>query len=54
MSIADRRHYLGEWAARFGHLKTLALPQHVAALNDQLRRWRETLSVSACTIDGTR
>ncbi len=48
VSIADRRHYIGEWAARFGHLKTLALPQHIAALNDQLRRWRETLSVSAC------
>ncbi len=48
VSIADRRHYIGEWAARFGHLKTLALPQHTAALNDQLRQWRETLSVSAC------
>ena len=48
VSIADRRHYIKEWAARFGRLKTLALPQHIAALNDQLRRWRETLSVSAC------
>ncbi len=48
VSIADRRHYIGEWAARFGHLKTLALPQHIATLNDQLRRWREALSVSAC------
>ena len=48
VSIADRRHYIGEWAACFGHLKTLALPQHTAALNDQLRQWRETLSVSAC------
>ena len=48
VSIADRRYYLGQWAARFGHLRTLALPQHTAALNDQLRQWRETLSVSAC------
>ncbi len=32
------------WVARFGRLKTLALPQPIGALNDQLRRWRETLS----------
>ena len=48
VSIADRRYYVGQWAARFGYLRTLALPQHTAALNDQLRQWRETLSVSAC------
>ena len=48
VSIADRRYYIGQWAARFGHLRTLALPQQTAALNDQLRQWRETLSVSAC------
>ena len=48
MSIADRRHHLGLWAARFGHLRTLTLPQQTAALNDQLRQWRETLSASAC------
>ena len=27
VSIADRRYYVGQWAARFGHLRTLALPQ---------------------------
>ncbi len=48
VSIADRRYYVGQWAARFGHLRTLALPQQTATLNDQLRQWRETLSVSAC------
>ena len=48
VSIADRRYYIGQWSERFGHLRTLALPQHTAALNDQLRQWRETLSVSAC------
>ncbi|MYD87981.1 MAG: phage integrase family protein [Acidobacteria bacterium] len=48
VSIADRRYYVRQWAARFGHLRTLALSQHTAALNDQLRQWRETLSVSAC------
>ena len=31
VSIADRRHYIGEWAARFCHLETLALPQRIAA-----------------------
>ena len=48
VSIADRRYYIGQWAARFGHLRTLALPQHTAALNEQLRQWRATMSVSAC------
>ena len=48
VSIADRQHHLGLWTARFGHLRTLALPQHTAALNHQLRQWRETRSASAC------
>ena len=48
ISIADRRHHIGLWTARFGRLRTLALPQQTAALNDQLRQWRETLSASAC------
>ena len=47
VSIADRRYYIGQWSARFCHLRTLALQQHTAALDDQLRQWRETLSVSA-------
>ena len=32
VSIADRQYHLGLWTARFGHLRTLALPQHTAAL----------------------
>ncbi len=48
VSMADRRHHIGLWVQRFGHLRTLALSQHIALLNDQLHRWRETLSASAC------
>ena len=48
VSMADRRHHIGLWVQRFGHLRTLALSQHVALLNDQLHQWRETLSASAC------
>ncbi len=48
VSIADRRHHIDLWTARFGHVRTLELPQHTAALNDQLRQWRETHSASAC------
>ena len=48
VSIADRRHHIGLWVGRFGHLRTLELPQHTGALNDQLRQWRETHSASAC------
>ena len=48
VSIADRRHHIGLWVRRFGHLRTLELPQHTGALNDQLRQWRETHSASAC------
>ena len=48
VSMADRRHHIGLWVRRFGHLRTLALSQHVGLLNDQLHQWRETLSASAC------
>ena len=48
VSMADRRHHIGLWVQRFGHLRTLELAQHVALLNDQLHQWRETLSASAC------
>ena len=47
-SIADRRHHVGLWVQRVGHLRTLSLSQHTGLLNDQLHRWRETLSASAC------
>ena len=48
VSIADRRHHIGLWIRRFGHLRTLELPQYTSALNDQLCQWRETHSASAC------
>ncbi len=48
VSIADRRYHIDLWTACFGHIRTLELPQHTAALNDQLRQWRETRSPSAC------
>ena len=48
VGFSDRRHQIGQWVQRFGHLRTLALSQHVALLNDQLHQWRETLSASAC------
>ena len=48
VSMADRRHHIALWVQRFGHLRTLALSQHVAMLNDQLHQWRESLSASAC------
>ena len=47
-SIADRRHHIGLWVQRFGHLRTLVLEQHTSAINEQLRKWRRTLSASAC------
>ncbi len=47
-SIADRRHHIGLWVERFGHLRTLELEQSTAAINEQLREWRQTLSASAC------
>ena len=47
-SMADRRHHIGLWVQRFGHLRTLALEQHTPMINEQLREWRRTLSASAC------
>ena len=46
VSISDRRHHIGLWVQRFGHMRTLELP--LPMLNDQLRQWRETRSASAC------
>ncbi len=48
VSFADRRRDLLAWLPRFGHLRTLALPSHVAALNAQLHDWRQTLSAMSC------
>ncbi len=48
VSFADRRRDLNAWLPRFGHLRTLALPSHLGALNGQLHAWRETLSAMSC------
>ncbi len=48
VSFADRRRDLQAWLPRFGHLRTLALPSHLAVLNAQMHDWRETLSAMSC------
>ena len=48
VSFADRRRDLMAWLPRFGHLRTLTLPSHLAALNAQLHDWRQTLSAMSC------
>ncbi len=48
VSFKDRARDLQAWLPRFGHLRTLALPSHLAALNAQLHDWRRTLSAASC------
>ena len=48
VSFSDRRRDLLAWLPRFGHLRTLSLPSHVAALNAQMHDWRQTLSAVSC------
>ena len=48
VSFSDRRRDLLTWLPRFGHLRTLSLPSHVAALNAQMHDWRQTLSAVSC------
>ena len=48
ISFGDRRRELLAWLPRFGHLRTLALPAHLPALNAQLHEWRQTLAASTC------
>ena len=50
VSIKDRKRHIHAWLARFGHLRTLALPDHTQRLNEQLREWRKTLSASTCNL----
>ena len=45
---AERRRDVEAWLPRFGHLRTLALPEHLAALNAQLHEWRRTRAASTC------
>ena len=44
----DRCRDLAVWLPRFGHLRTLALPSHLADLNAQMHDWRRTLAASSC------
>ena len=48
ISFGDRRRDLRAWLPQFGHLRTLALPAHLPALNAQLREWRRALAASTC------
>ena len=48
VSFGDRRRELWAWLPRCGHLRTLALPAHLPALNAQLHEWRRTLAASTC------
>ena len=48
VSLRDRRRDLATWFPRFGHLRTLSLPSHLANLNAQLHEWRRTLAASSC------
>jgi len=46
VSLVNRRREIGVWLPKFGHLRTLSLPNHVNALNAQLREWRAQLAAS--------
>ena len=46
VSLVNRRQEIGVWLPRFGHLCTLSLPDHVNALNAQLREWRAHFAAS--------
>ena len=48
ISIRDRRRNLYQWMERFGHIRTLALDQHIGELNAQLYEWRKNLSGATC------
>ena len=48
VSIKDRRRNLYTWMERFGHIRTLAIEQHIGELNEQLYEWRRELSGATC------
>lgn len=50
VSIKDRERHIGAWLPRFGHLRTLSLPEQTRWLNEQLREWRKTRSASTCNL----
>ena len=45
---AERRRDVEAWLPKFGHLITLTLVKHLAALNAQLHDWRRTRAASTC------
>ena len=45
---AERRRDVEAWLPKFGHLPTLTLVEHLAALNAQLHDWRRTRAASTC------
>lgn len=45
---AERRRDVEAWLPKFGHLPTLTLLEHLAALNAQLHDWRRTRAASTC------
>ena len=45
---AERRRDIEAWLPKFGHLPTLTLVEHLAALNAQLHDWRGTRAASTC------
>ena len=44
--MRNRRQEIGVWLPKFGHLRTLSLPNHINALNAQLREWRASRAAS--------
>lgn len=46
VGMRNRRHEIGVWLPKFGHVRTLSLPNHVNALNTQLREWRAIRAAS--------
>ena len=45
---AERRRDVEVWLPRFGQLRTVALVEHLAALNAQLHIWRRNRAASTC------
>ena len=45
---AERRRDVEAWLPKFGHLATLTLVEHLAALNAKLHDWRRTRAASTC------
>jgi integrase len=46
VGMRNRRQEIGVWLPRFGHFRTLSLPNHINALNAQLREWRAVRAAS--------